>query len=134
MPRWSVIAIRLSLVYLLTGFTFGALMLANKGIPFLPMLWALLPSHFEILLLGWFVHLAMGVAFWILPRFSQGSSRGNESIFRAAVILINLGIWGVMISGWFSLPGLLLFGRVSEAAGAVAFLLHAWPRVKATGA
>ena len=34
MPRLSAVAVRLSLVYLLLGFAIGALMLANKGLPF----------------------------------------------------------------------------------------------------
>jgi hypothetical protein len=133
MPRLSVIAIRLSLAYLFTGFTFGALMLANKGVPFWPALWVLLPSHYEILLLGWLVQLAMGMAFWILPRFAQGAARGNEKLFAAAVIVLNLGIWLVILGGWLSAPVLLVLGRAGEAAGAATFLLHAWPRVKAMG-
>lgn len=130
MPKLSAWAVRLSLVYLLLGFSFGALMLANKGVPFYPLLWALLPSHFEILLLGWMVQLAMGVAFWILPRFGQGSSRGNERVFAMAIVLLNLGIWLVILSGWLNAAWLAVPGRVLEAAGALAFGLHAWPRVK----
>ncbi|HLV45033.1 MAG TPA: hypothetical protein VKY39_08745, partial [Aggregatilineales bacterium] len=63
MPRLSVWMVRASLLYLGLGFTFGALMLANKGVPLHPRLWALLPLHAEMLLVGWAIQLAMGVAF-----------------------------------------------------------------------
>ena len=68
MPRLSVWIIRTALLYLGIGFTFGALMLFNKGVPFDPMLWRLLRPHIEFVLLGWTMQLAMGVAFWIMPR------------------------------------------------------------------
>ena len=48
MPRPSVWLIRSALVYLATGFTFGALMLSNKGLRVDPMLWRLLPAHIEL--------------------------------------------------------------------------------------
>ena len=63
MPRLSVWTIRAALVALGIGFLFGALMLANKGVPFDPSLWRLLPAHIELVLLGWTMQLALGVAF-----------------------------------------------------------------------
>ena len=77
MPRLSAWFIRASLIYLLLGFAFGALILAQKGISYYPLVWNLFPIHMEFLLIGWFAQLAMGVAFWILPRFSSGQPRGN---------------------------------------------------------
>ena len=49
MPRLSRWFIRCALIYLALGFTFGALMLFNKGVPFYPALWRLLPTHVEFL-------------------------------------------------------------------------------------
>lgn len=129
MPRLSMWMIRTALLHLLVGFTIGALMLANKGIPFSPFLWRLLPIHIEILLLGWTLQLAMGVAFWILPRFD--TTRPRAGLAWTAYGLLNLGIGLVAVSVfWVSLPALLLGGRLVEAGAAVAFALHAWPRVK----
>ena len=91
MPRLSVWFIRAALLYLIAGFTFGALMLANKGLSFSPLLWRLLPIHVEVLLMGWIAQLALGVAYWILPRFRQ--ARGNTQAAWAAFILLNTGIW-----------------------------------------
>ena len=133
MPRLSVWFIRAALLYLITGFTFGALMLANKGLSLSPLFWRLLPIHVEVLLMGWIVQLALGVAYWILPRFRQ--ERGNTQAAWAAFILLNTGIWLAGLSIVFNGPPWVpLLGRLAEVAAAAAFALHAWPRVKPAGA
>ena len=104
MPRLSVWFVRCSLAYLLLGFTLGGLMLANKGIPFAAWAWRLLVPHMEFLLLGWMVQLAMGVAFWILPRFSSGAPRGNEVLIYSTFVVLNLGIWIVALQSYLGLP------------------------------
>lgn len=129
MPRLSIWMVRTALLHLLLGFTIGALMLANKGVSFAPFLWRLLPLHIEILLLGWTLQLALGVAFWILPRFD--AVRPRAGFAWTAYLLLNLGIGLVAASlFWVSLPILLFSGRLAEVGAAVAFALHAWPRVK----
>ncbi len=128
MPRLSVWFIRASFVYLLIGVTLGMLMLWNKGVPLHPAIWRLLPAHMDFLLLGWTLQLALGVAFWILPRFM--TSRGNVKPAWAAFFLLNLGVWLVAVGGALGRPGYVLAGRVAEAMAAAAFALHAWPRVK----
>jgi hypothetical protein len=133
MPSLSVIAIRAALVHLAFGFTFGALMLSEKGIGWLPSAWRLLPAHIDLLLLGWMAQLAMGVGYWILPRF--GGRRGNVSLAWAAVIGLNAGVVLSAARPVLSLPpGLSLVGRGLSSAAVLAFVLHAWPRVKAPGA
>ena len=129
MPRLSRWFIRASLIYLALGFTFGALMLFNKGVLLSVWLWQLLPAHIEFLLLGWTVQLAMGVAFWILPRF--GSARGNEKAAWAAFIFLNAGVWMAGIGRLMGIPdSMVIIGRAAEAGAAIAFAIHAWPRVK----
>ena len=130
MPRLSCWFIRASLVYLVLGFTFGSLMLANKGIPFYPLLWRLLPSHMEFLLIGWMVQLGFGVAFWILPRFGEGPPRGNENLIWGAWSLLNLGIWLIVVQPVFNQAWLVLSGRISEVAGVLVFVFAIWKRVK----
>jgi cbb3-type cytochrome oxidase subunit 1 len=131
MPRLSVLFIRAALVYLAVGFTFGGLMLFHKGIALHPALWRLLPAHVEFVLFGWTVQLAMGVGFWILPRFGQGPERGDERPAWVAFVVLNIGVLLVALGGVLDAPAWsLVLGRVAEAAAAVAFALHAWPRVK----
>jgi hypothetical protein len=133
MPRLSVYFIRASLIYLLLGFTFGGLLLANKGFTISPAIWMLLPIHIEFDLVGWLVQLAMGVAFWILPRFSKGPIRGNERLSWSAFILINAGILLVVSDGLLKTNGLTLIGRAFEALAFVLFAVGNWRRIKAHG-
>lgn len=120
----------MALIHLALGFTFGALILSNKGVPFYPLLWRLLPAHIEFLLVGWTLQLALGVAFWIMPRFWEPPARGNETGAWAAFVLLNLGVWAVSSAGVFALPPAVTFvGRVLEVGAAVAFAVHIWPRV-----
>jgi hypothetical protein len=129
MPKLSVWAVRAALLYLATGFTFGALILANKGIPFWPESWRLFPAHIEFLTLGWTTQLALAVGFWIFPRF--GRSRGNVALAWVAFGLLNFGVLLVGMEGIFQIhPGLSFVGRALEVAGAGAFLFHAWERIK----
>lgn len=129
MPRLSVWAIRIALLYLVLGFTIGALMLWHKGLPLHPVLWRLLPAHIEFLLFGWTVQLALGIAYWILPRFQ--SVRGNPVLVWLAIGLLNLGVWLVSVAPFMAAPGTAsLYGRSAEIAAAVTFALHAWPRIK----
>jgi hypothetical protein len=120
------------MLYLAAGFTFGALMLANKAIPFTPWLWRLRPIHIEILLLGWIAQFAMGVAFWMLPRFH--SSRGDVRPAWAAFFLLNTGLLLAGLGAMSGLPAwLALTGRLLEIAAVAAYAFHAWPRVKPFG-
>lgn len=132
MPRLSIWFIRAALIYLALGFTFGALLLANKGFPISPTLWRLLPAHIELLLIGWTLQLTMGVAFWILPRIR--ATRGEVRPAWAAFALLNAGLLLVSLGAALSAPAWVpLTGRVAELAAVAAFAVHAWPRVKAAG-
>jgi cbb3-type cytochrome oxidase subunit 1 len=137
MPLLSAYFVRASLLYLAAGFSLGALLQINKGLPLAGFIWRLLPAHTEFLIWGWLLNLTMGVAFWILPRFSRPPKRGNEVLARLAFVLLNAGIWLVVFDSLFGLQAnipLLFPGRVLEILSAAAFAVHAWPRVKAAGA
>ena len=106
MPRLTVWFVRMALVHLLLGFTLGALLLVNKGMPFSPAIWHWRPAHIEFLMLGWVVQLALGIAFWILPRFQQ--RRGRMGAAWAAFALLNLGVWLVALVTPLGLPAVWL--------------------------
>ena len=129
MPRLSVWFVRTAFIYLVVGFSFGALMLSNKGVPYAPILWRLRPAHIELLLIGWMVQLGMGVAFWIFPRYWKPPKRGDERGAYLAYPLLNAGVWLVALAPLFALPSeLTVVGRLLELAAAVAFGVHIWPR------
>jgi hypothetical protein len=129
-PRLSCWFIRAALAHLVAGFTAGALLLAEKGVAGRPAVWRLLPAHLELVLIGWTLQLAMGVAFWVLPRFAGGASRGDERPAWLAFWLLNPG---VLLSGLGPAVGVFhtpFLGRALEAAAVVAFAIHAWARVR----
>jgi hypothetical protein len=128
-PRLSCWFIRAALIYLALGFTLGSLLLFHKGVPLHPLVWRLLPAHVEFLLLGWTAQLALGVAFWVLPRF--GGSRGDERPAWAAFVLLNAGVWLAGAGASLAAPAVIPFlGRAAEVGAALAFAVHAWPRIR----
>ncbi len=133
MPRLSVWFVRYSFIHLFLGFTLGGLILANKGFPFAPWVWNLLPAHMDFLLLGWLVQLAMGVAFWILPRFRSGLPRGNVNIAWGVLLFLNIGVLMVAIQPFTSMGLLALTGRILETSSVLLFVIVIWQRVKPIG-
>jgi hypothetical protein len=137
MPRASRWFIRASLVYLALGFTLGAVLLFNKGMPLTPALVRLLPAHIEFLLVGWTIQLVMGVATWVFPRFGvPRSPHGSETAAWLAFALVNAGVWlagvGPLLAGPLG-DVLPLMGRVAETAAAAVFAANIWARVRGSG-
>ncbi len=138
MTAYSVWAIRLSLVHLLVGFSLGALMLIAKGPGWFAWSMRYLPVHMEVLLMGWFLNLIFGVAYWMFPRFTPAKTglptRGYQRAAWLALVLLNAGI-GLFVLGHTLHPsvGVRLAGRLLEAAAVLAFLVNLWPRVKPVG-
>jgi heme/copper-type cytochrome/quinol oxidase subunit 1 len=135
-PRLSRWLVRAALVHFLAGVTVGALLLADKGLGHWPALWrAAFGMHVELVLVGWTAQLAMGVAFWMLPRFAGGASRGDERPAWLAFWLVNAGVALVALGpAAGAAAGVTLAGRAAEAAAVTAFALHAWRRVRPPGA
>ena len=134
MIRLSVWTVHTALLYLGAGILIGALMLAQKGMPYDATLLRLLPLHIEVVLLGWTLQLAMGIAFWILPRFSREPHYGKQRYGWIAYLLINVGVLCVGVGGWLAASPLILWaGRTLELAAVIFFLWYAWPRVKPIG-
>jgi cbb3-type cytochrome oxidase subunit 1 len=129
MPALSVWSVRAALLYLGIGFTLGALLLASPGLRLPQALLRLRPLHTELLLVGWMVQLAFGVAYWILPRTSRGR---RTDLALIALLLLNLGVLTVGLGTLLAVPQpFIVAGRAAELAAAVAFGAHAWPRARA---
>jgi len=79
-PNLSAWCIRMALLYLGFGFTLGALMLSSPALGLTLAVLKLRPLHAEILLMGWMVQLAFGVAYWILPRLPGYRPRGRDQL------------------------------------------------------
>ncbi len=134
MPRLSVWMIRTALVYLVVGFGLGAVMLAFKVTQFVPGLVAWLrPLHVELLALGWTMNLALGVAYWILPRRGSDGERGGETAVALAGVLLNAGVLSVGLGQVSGAPFVPFIGRLAEVAAAGTFAFYVWSRVKPFG-
>ena len=131
MPVWTVRLVRASLVYLGVGVLLGAILLLQKA-GFLPTGdIPLVPLHMEVVLVGWFVQLTMGIAYWILPRYPVAPERGPACPLPWGFWLLNLGILAVSTRSVLpSLPGLVLAGRWAEAVAVLLFGLTLGPRIR----
>ena len=136
MPALSRWFIRASLAYLVAGFSLGAFMLVAKAFARHGWTGLVLVPHVEFLLLGWTMQLTMGVAFWILPRFEGGTSRGAVGYAWMAFVLLNAGVplvaaaTAMDVSARDGGAAVRLAGRMAEVIAAAAFAGHAWRRIK----
>ncbi|MEZ4462502.1 MAG: hypothetical protein R3E66_22810 [bacterium] len=127
MPTLSRIAVRSALTHFLVGTTLGALLLVHKaGLFVLPNFATLLVMHFHVMVAGWLVQLAVGVALWILPRMSRkAQSAGHSYAAMAGITSLNLGV----VSSLFSQHPPPCFYLASSIL--IAFDL--WPRIRPFG-
>ncbi len=140
MPPVSRVMVRTALIHLALGSTIGGLLLAEKGLGLFPWLWLLRPSHTHLLLVGWTVQLAFGVAVWIMPRLDAAGNRGNIGLVWLCYGALNGGVALAALHP----PLAALLGGLPQwplaAAGllyliaAVAAVAHIWRRVRPFGA
>ncbi|MGM0587624.1 MAG: hypothetical protein ACQETE_04345 [Bacteroidota bacterium] len=102
MPTVSIWMIRAALSWMLVGGSIGlAIMLARVlslewAYPFLYQ-----PPHGAIMMLGWVIQLAMGVGYWMLPRYitPQGDHlRGSSQGMWICAGLLNASVLGFLIN------------------------------------
>ena len=124
MPRLSFWFIGAALSYLLAGATAGASIMILGATGYQLPSW-LLPLHIEFMLIGWSVQLAMGVAYWVLPRHKSEPARGNQLLARGAFVILNAG---VLLAG-LGRDMVPILGHGAELVGALAFAGSAWQRL-----
>lgn len=130
-PRSSRVLVRTALVHLVLGGALGLAMLAGRtgALPTLPA--AALELHAEILLVGWIVQLATGVALWILPRAPGERARRPDGPGWAVLALLNGGIACVALEALVGAGGVLrLVGRGAELATVAVFAAQASGRLE----
>lgn len=133
MHKLSVWLVRASLIHMGIGFLFGALILHHKGIPIYGWSWRLLNPHIELMIFGWTMQFVMGIAFWILPRFSGDQRYGKVYLGWGSLVLLNSGIVMTASGIWFTQNLLALAGRVGTLSSIVLFAVLIWPRIKPLG-
>ncbi|HEX6290067.1 MAG TPA: hypothetical protein VFZ66_12795 [Herpetosiphonaceae bacterium] len=138
MPRLSCWFVKAALLHLAVGVLLGGLILSAKGLPTIfGWAWLLLPTHIQLLVGGWLIQLALGVAYWILPRLTGAGERGrprwawlsfgalNAGVLGAALAL---PLWSLYRTPW--LGGTLALAALLQVVALGAFIWHAWPRLQ----
>lgn len=131
MPAVSRALVRVSLLYLITGMTFGALMLAGKGIDIGFPAMRLLSGHSEVILFGWLVQFVLGISYWLLPRYSSVPKRGNPVLSWSGFLIFNLGTL-LLVAGALGVDGIGgAAARATQLFGVALLLVTQVPRIKA---
>ncbi len=133
MPKLSVWLVRAALIHMGIGFLFGSLILHHKGIPIYGWSWKLLNPHIELMIFGWTMQFVMGIALWILPRFSVEPRYGKTLLGWWSFGLLNGGILLTATGSWFALDPISLMGRLGTLSAVLLFVISIYPRVKPLG-
>lgn len=138
MDSVSVRLVRASLLWLVLGFTLGALMLSDALAPGDWRLW-FAPTHGHILFVGWFLQFAVGVAYWLLPRkrTPRQPLGYHEPSATTAFALLNSGLLLRVIAEPAGRAGnggnlvdiALACSAVLQLAAIVIIVAQIWPRV-----
>ena len=134
----SVRLVRASLLWLVAGFTLGALMLSDALVPGDWRLW-FAPTHGHILFVGWFLQFAVGVAYWLLPRkrTPERPFGYHERPAFAAFALLNAGLLLRVLAeppdrvgnGGDTVDIVLAVSAVLQLAAIIIVASQIWPRI-----
>ena len=137
MPKLSRFFLRGGFICLAIGMLAGGLILLQKGTGRFPVFWVLLPAHIYLVLVGGVTQCALGVSYWILPRLSGGRRRGVTALawssywaLNAAILLVAMHPAIELALGSSAAGGAFVCGGVLQGVAAMAFTLHAWPRIR----
>ena len=133
MPKLSVWLVRAALIQMGVGFLFGSLLLHHKGIPIFAWSWQLLNPHIELMVFGWTMQFVMGIAFWVLPRFSGEQRYGRVYLGWWSFGLLNFGVVLTAVGLWFVNYPAALAGRLSTFGAVLLFVALIYSRVKPLG-
>ena len=141
MPRLARSYIKVAFAYFIAAFVLGALMMLDRWLGFSRWLKVVYLSQLHLLVVGWITLLAIGVAYWMFPRFLKEQTlepRGSDTLAWAVLICLNAGLLLRFIVEPFYLMGpqpwlaaLLALSGVLQALAAVGFGLLIWGRIRA---
>ncbi len=136
MPTLTRVFVKTSLLYLLAGLLTGVILALRGWVRLPPLLTALAPVYFHLLMLGWIAQLIFGVVYWMFPKYSKEAPRGRAWLAWGVYGLLNIGlllraiaepVQAVYGGGW---GGALVISAVLQWLAGVGFVVNTWSRVK----
>jgi hypothetical protein len=141
MPPIARTYIKISFLYFVVAFMLGALMMLDRWLSFSRWLRVVYVSQLHLLMVGWITQLALGVAYWIFPRFLKEQDprpRGSDRLAWFVFASLNAGLLLRFVVEPFYLMGsapwlaaLLALSGVLQALAVIGFGLLVWGRVRA---
>jgi hypothetical protein len=141
MPPIARNFVKAAFLYFLAAFLLGALMMLDRWLSFSRWLRVVYLSQLHLLVVGWITQLAIGVAYWIFPRFlkeQDSRPRGSDNLAWTVLICLNAGLLLRFIFEPFYLMGpqswlaaLLALSGILQALAALGFGWLIWGRIRA---
>ena len=141
MPPIARTYVKAAFVYFVVAFLLGGLMMLDRWLGFGRWLKVVYLSQLHLLVVGWITQLAIGVAYWIFPRFLKEQNpqpRGSDALAWAVLVGLNAGLLLRFIIEPFYLMGpqpwlaaLMALSGVLQALAAVGFAWLVWGRIRA---
>ena len=141
MPLLARTFVKASFVYFIAAFVLGALMLLDQWLSIGQWLRTVYLSQLHLLVVGWITQLAIGVAYWMFPRFLKEQNprpRGADWLTWAVIVCLNAGLLlrfafepFALMSGQAWLKALVALAGVLQALAAVGFGWLIWGRIRA---
>jgi hypothetical protein len=130
MPAITRYFIKAAMLYFAAGLLTGFLISARTLLNLPAALTAMTPTYLHMLVVGWITQLIIGVAYWMFPKFSKESPRGDERVGWAIFILLNVGLLLRVIGEPLNIGWLLPISAIMQFFAVWLFIIVVWPRVK----
>jgi hypothetical protein len=141
MPAVARAYIRAAFLYFIVALVVGALMMLDRWLNVSRWLKVVYVSQLHLLVVGWLSQLAIGVAYWMFPRFLKEQDprpRGSDRLAWTVLICLNAGLLLRFIVEPFYLLGpstglaaAVALSGVLQALAAVLFAWLVWGRIRA---
>jgi hypothetical protein len=141
MPPIARAFVKASFAYFVAAFLLGALMMLDRWLSFSRWLKFVYLSQLHLLMVGWITQLAVGVAYWMFPRFLKEQNphpRGSDVLVWAVLACLNIGLLLRFFFEPFYLMGpkpwmaaLMALSGALQAMAALGFAWLIWGRIRA---
>jgi hypothetical protein len=95
------------------------------------------PVYVHLLVVGWISQMIFGVAYWMFPKASKNTPRGNDRLAIASYVCLNAGlllrVFGEpahTLHPTAALAWALVLSALLQWLGGMAFVVNTWARVR----